>query len=134
MLRWTMPNNKPVLVFDIGGTKVACAVWTPEGDLVARTEIDTQAAAGPEAVAGRIVELGHRVLARVASERPDLLPPSAAGVASAGQIDVATGTVSYATFHLPGWIGFRAGAEAERRSEYASNGRQRRQLPRTGRG
>ncbi len=104
-----MPNNKPVLVFDIGGTKVACAVWMPEGDLVARAEIDTQAAAGPEAVAGRIVDLGHRVLASVAGERPDLPPPSAAGVASAGQIDVATGTVSYATFHLPGWIGFALG-------------------------
>lgn len=104
-----MPSDKPVLVFDIGGTKVACAVWTPSGDLVARTEIDTQASAGPEAVAGRVVELGYRVLAKVATERPDLTPPVAAGVASAGQIDVATGTVSYATFHLPGWIGFRLG-------------------------
>jgi glucokinase len=34
----------------------------------------------------------------------------AAGVASAGQIDVATGIVTYATFHLPGWIGFPLGA------------------------
>lgn len=104
-----MPSNKPVLVFDIGGTKVACAVWTPGGDLAARAEIDTQAAAGPEAVAGRIVALGRQVLARLAVERPDLTPPAAAGVASAGQIDVATGTVSYATFHLPGWIGFPLG-------------------------
>ena len=104
-----MPNRRPVLVFDIGGTKVACAVWTPEGNLVARTEIDTQAAAGPDAVAGRVVELGRRVLARVADEQSGLGAPSAAGVASAGQIDVATGTVSYATFHLPGWIGFPLG-------------------------
>ena len=104
-----MLNDKPVLVLDIGGTKVACAVWTPKGDLLARTEIDTQPSAGPDAVAGRIVELGRRVLARVANERPDLASPAAAGVASAGQIDVATGTVSYATFHLPGWIGFPLG-------------------------
>jgi glucokinase len=104
-----MLNTKPALVFDIGGTKVACAVWTPEGDLLARTEIDTQAAAGPDAVAGRIVELGRRVMAQVADEQPDLAAPIAAGVASAGQIDVATGTVSYATFHLPGWIGFPLG-------------------------
>lgn len=104
-----MPSRKPVLVFDIGGTKVACAVWTPEGDLVARTEIDTQASAGPEVVAERIVALGREVLARLAAARPDLAAPAAAGVASAGQIDVATGTVSYATFHLPGWIGFPLG-------------------------
>ena len=104
-----MPDHKPVLVFDIGGTKIACGVWTPDGDLVSRTEIDTQAAAGPEVVAGRIVELGHRVLVRLADERPDLAPPAVAGVASAGQIDVATGTVTYATFHLPGWIGFPLG-------------------------
>jgi glucokinase len=104
-----MPSRKPVLVFDIGGTKVACAVWTPDGDLLVRTEIDTQAAAGPEVVAGRIVELGRGVLARLAVERPDLPAPAAAGVASAGQIDVPTGMVSYATFHLPGWIGFPLG-------------------------
>ena len=30
-------QSKPVLVFDIGGTKVACAVWTPDGELACRT-------------------------------------------------------------------------------------------------
>jgi glucokinase len=106
---WIMPSSKPVLVFDIGGTKVACAVWTPDGEIAGRSEIDTQAEAGPEAVVARIVQLGHSVLARIALERTDLLRPTAAGIASAGQIDVATGTVSYATFHLPGWIGFPLG-------------------------
>jgi glucokinase len=104
-----MSSHKPVLVFDIGGTKVACAVWTPGGDLTARTEIDTQASDGPEVVAGRIVELGRWVVERLAAERPDLPSPAVAGVASAGQIDVVTGTVGYATFHLPGWIGFPLG-------------------------
>src|SRR5829696_5907755 len=104
-----MPSSKPILVLDIGGTKVACAVWTPAGELVGRAEIDTQAPAGPEAVAARIVELGRHVLAKVKHDRPDLPLPAVAGVASAGQIDVATGTVSYATFHLPGWIAFALG-------------------------
>jgi glucokinase len=49
------------------------------------------------------------VLAKMVHERPDLSPPIRAGVASAGQIDVGSGTVSYATFHLPGWIGFPLG-------------------------
>lgn len=110
-----MSNAKPVLVFDIGGTKIACAVWTPGGDLLGRcdllgrAEIETQAAAGPEAIVRRVAELGRRVLANVAHSRPDLPPPQVAGVASAGQIDIATGAVSYATFHLPGWIGFPLG-------------------------
>lgn len=105
----TEPSARPILVFDIGGTKVACAVWMPGGELLSRAEIDTQAAAGPQAVAQRIVKLGRRVLAHAAAARPDLPAPAVAGVASAGQIDTATGTVSYATFHLPGWIGFPLG-------------------------
>jgi glucokinase len=104
-----MKSSRPFLVFDIGGTKCACAAWTPHGELWGRAEIDTQASAGPEVVATRIVDLGRRVLAKMVHERPDLSPPTRAGVASAGQIDVGTGTVSYATFHLPGWIGFPLG-------------------------
>jgi glucokinase len=123
-----MSQRNPVLVFDIGGTKVACAVWlpteaqgraapslgaldpAPAGVLLCRREIDTQPSGGPEPVAARIVALGHAVLAAAAATYPDLPPPTAAGVASAGQIDVASGTVTYATFHLPGWIGFPLGA------------------------
>jgi glucokinase len=104
-----MTNARPVLVFDIGGTKVACAVWTAAGDLLGRAQIETQAAAGPEAIVRRIAELGRRVLEEVARTRPDLPAPVVTGVASAGQIDAATGVVSYATFHLPGWIGFPLG-------------------------
>ena len=104
-----MTSTRPVLVFDIGGTKVACAVWAPGCDLLCRDEIETRAAEGPQAIVRRIGELGRRVLASVAHRRPDLPAPGVAGVASAGQIDAATGTVSYATFHLPGWIGFPLG-------------------------
>ena len=75
--------------------------------LLGRAEIDTQAQDGPQAVVERIVALGRHVLA--AQDRPGLPAPTVAGVASAGQIDAATGAVSYATFHLPGWIGFPLG-------------------------
>jgi glucokinase len=104
-----MPDARSVLVFDIGGTKVAAAVLTPAGALLGRAEIDTEAAAGPEAVAGRIVALGRGVLAQLAAAHPELPVPTVCGVASAGQFDVASGIVSYATFHLPGWIGFPLG-------------------------
>jgi glucokinase len=104
-----MSHSKSFLVFDIGGTKVAAAVWTRGGELLCRAEIDTRPAAGPQVVANRIVDLGRDVLAQFAAVHTDLPQPQAAGVASAGQIDTVTGTVSYATFHLPGWIGFPLG-------------------------
>ncbi len=133
-----MANAEPVLVFDIGGTKVACALFLPPGSpylgsqaaaglpegvssvgapkgdvspgaLLCRAEIETQAADGPEVVAQRVVALGQRVLAGFAATHPHLSAPTVAGVASAGQIDLPTGMVSYATFHLPGWIGFPLG-------------------------
>ena len=104
-----MTNNRSVLVFDIGGTKLACAVWTPDGGLAGRAEVPTQAQSGPDAIAQRLGALGRRVLADVAAAHPHIAAPALAGVASAGQFDLATGAVTYATFHLPGWIGFPLG-------------------------
>lgn len=102
-----MPLREPTLVFDIGGTKVAAGVLTPELSVRQRREIATQVADGPERVAARIVALGREVLTAFAGETGSQV--RRAGVASAGQIDRATGVVSYATFHLPGWIGFPLG-------------------------
>lgn len=109
-----MRRTAPILAFDIGGAKLACAVWLPAGhvpggNLLCRAEIPTEAQSGPDAVARRLGELGRRVLADVAAARPDLPAPTGAGVASAGQFDRDSGVVTYATFHLPGWIGFPLG-------------------------
>lgn len=104
-----MSLSEPILVFDIGGTKVAAAVLEPGFAVHQRSEIATDAADGPERVAERIAVLGRAVLAGYARAYPDRQLPRRAGVASAGQIDRASGTVSYATFHLPGWIGFPLG-------------------------
>lgn len=105
-----MTLTEPVLVFDIGGTKVAAAVLETDCTVVCRGQIETQASSGPEAVAQRIVALGRRVLDDFAHHFPTRPAPSLAGVASAGQFDRASGSVTYATFHLPGWIGFPLGA------------------------
>lgn len=102
--------QEPVLVFDIGGTKVAAGVLLPDLTVVRRREIETLASRGPEEIAARIAGLGRQVLADFAAACPDLPAPQQAGVASAGQIERRTGTVTYATFHLPGWIGFPLGA------------------------
>jgi glucokinase len=103
-----MSLPEPILVFDIGGTKVAAGVLMPNYTVSHRREITTQAAEGPEHVATRIVVLGREVLSAFTAENAARV--RCAGVASAGQIDRQTGVVSYATFHLPGWIGFPLGA------------------------
>jgi glucokinase len=100
-------QSEPILVFDIGGTKVAAGVLAPDFTVNRRREIATHAADGPERVAARIVALGREVLAAFTAETNSQV--RRAGVASAGQIDRQTGVVSYATFHLPGWIDFPLG-------------------------
>lgn len=101
-----MQLTEPILVFDIGGTKVAAAVLEPDFSLRQRQEIATQAAEGPERVAQRTAALGHAVMRRYTGTQGAI---RRAGVASAGQIDRETGVVRYATFHLPGWSGFPLG-------------------------
>lgn len=98
---------EPILVIDIGGSKVAAGVLAADFTVSHRREIATQAADGPERVAARIVALGREVLTAFVGDTG--VQVRCAGVASAGQIDRATGVVSYATFHLPGWIGFPLG-------------------------
>ncbi len=104
-----MQLAEPILVFDIGGTKVAAGVLEPGFTISQRREIATGAADGPERVATRIVALGRAVLAAYAAAKQGEPQPQRVGVASAGQIDRQTGVVNYATFHLPGWIGFPLG-------------------------
>ena len=91
---------EPILVFDIGGTKVAAAVLAPDFTISQRREIATLAMEGPERVAVRIVALGREVLAAYAAGSG--VQARRVGIASAGQFDRQTGVVSYATFHLPG--------------------------------
>lgn len=102
-------DPSPVLVFDIGGTKTACAVWQAEAGLRCRAEIATAAAAGSEAVLARVGDLGRAVLADFARRFPDSPAPDRIGVATAGQVEVATGVLAFATDSLPGWTGLPLG-------------------------
>lgn len=103
------PEPSPVLVFDIGGTKVAAAVMAPEGALCCRAEIATEASQGPDAVVARLVEVGRSVLAAYGERFPGRATPTAIGVATAGQVDVTSGVLAFATDSLPGWTGFPLG-------------------------
>ncbi|WP_435130115.1 ROK family protein [Actinacidiphila sp. bgisy144] len=80
---------------DIGGTKTAAALITPDGTLLDRTSLATPAAQGPAAV----LDAAARAVARLGR------PVAAVGVGSAGVIDPHTGRVRSATSALPGWGG-----------------------------
>lgn len=99
-----------VLVLDIGGTKVAAAIMTPDGALLLRSEIPTHAGAGPLQTLERIAEFGRQTIDRFHSGRPHGLAVAAAGIATAGQIDEATGALAFATDNMPGWTGLPLGA------------------------
>jgi glucokinase len=86
------------LAIDIGGTKLAAALVAADGAVLRREETPTPAAGPGEgaAVAAALLALA----ARVAGDAR----PQAVGIASAGPLDVAAGTVS--PVNIPSWRGF----------------------------
>ncbi len=101
--------DAPVLVLDIGGTKLAGGVLVNQ-QIVCRAETETNAADGVETILDRLVSLAHARLDAFHRDFPQQGQPTQAGVASAGQVEAATGTIAYATHSLPGWIGLPLGA------------------------
>lgn len=87
-----------ILAIDIGGTKLAAALVDPAGKVHYRLETPTLAHEGCDGILRRLESLGKQVLA----QEPGLTV-RAIGAASAGQIDIRTGKVNYATDNLPGW-------------------------------
>ncbi|MFD0664852.1 ROK family protein [Thermocatellispora tengchongensis] len=75
-----------MLAIDVGGTKLAVALAGPDGRLLRRAQGPTPASPDPMAVADALLGLVAEVAAGAA--------PAAVGVASAGPIDPAEGTVS----------------------------------------
>ena len=93
-----------VLAFDIGGTKISMGLINRQGQLTNRIETSTMAHKGAEAILDQIYDLGHRLI----RDNPQA-QIRAIGVASAGQIDINSGQVIYATPNLPGWTGIQLG-------------------------
>lgn len=99
-----MSLDQPILVLDVGGTKLAAGLMLADNTLLGRQETLTLAHEGAAAVLARLIELGQRVLDQ--SQRDErALKPVAVGLASAGYIDHEAGDVLYATENLPGWTG-----------------------------
>lgn len=93
-----MPPVMPVLALDIGGTKLATAVVTPDGRTHGFLSEPTRKERGPEEVIAHLFDLGHRSLAAA-----EVAQVSAVGISCGGPLDAERGVLT-GPLHLPGWI------------------------------
>jgi glucokinase len=84
---------------DIGGTKIAGALVDPEGRLVARAQRPTPAREPAEVLMAAVTAVLDDLCAR-----PEWEALACLGIASAGPVDTAAGTVS--PVNIPAWRGF----------------------------
>jgi len=97
-----MPENKEqklILGVDLGGTKIATALATAQGEILARGRRPTPAQAGPDAVIKSICATIDKTLSAKRVEPSQLL---GIGIAAAGIIDSDKGKV-ISSPNLPGW-------------------------------
>ena len=87
-------NNQFYLGWDIGGTKSAAIVGTPDGQIVARTPWPSQAQRGPNAMIADFLDAASRLR--------DDYPIAAVGVAVGGPLNADQGIV-LGPPNLPGW-------------------------------
>jgi glucokinase len=95
-------EQRPVLGLDIGGTKLAVAVVTPDGRSHQFTVEPTRREEGPEIILRRLFDLGRRVIER-AKDEEGLGPIAAVGISCGGPLNAATGVLTN-PLHLPGWV------------------------------
>ncbi|MGH3742533.1 MAG: ROK family protein, partial [Micromonosporaceae bacterium] len=89
-------NSTPdhVLAIDIGGTKLAAGVMTPDGGLLSFVQTPTKVEEGPDKVIERLLDLGHDALAAAGHDRADLRAGIAGvGIGCGGPLDPVTGRV-----------------------------------------
>lgn len=78
------------LGLDLGGTKIASALVTEQGKMVARLEISTPSLDGPEEVIASLVTAAQEVCLRAGVP---LASVTAAGLGAPGPVDASTGTL-----------------------------------------
>ncbi|MFE3516457.1 ROK family protein [Streptomyces sp. NPDC059166] len=91
----------PVIGLDLGGTKIAAALFAADGRVLARRTRTTPSRDGAPAVLDALA-------AAAADVDPDGLA-GVLGVAAAGVVDPETGTVTSATDSISGWAGTALG-------------------------
>jgi glucokinase len=92
----------PVLALDIGGTKLAVAVVTPDGHTHGWQYEPTRREEGPDAVLRRLFAMGHRAVTAAAQEGL-AAPVAAVGISCGGPLDPVEGVLECPP-HLPGWF------------------------------
>ncbi len=89
-----------ILGIDIGGTKLAVGVATPDGRMLAETRRPSGAAEGPDAVIARILEMARAAVAEAGLEAAQL---DRIGIGCGGPLDPWRGVVLNA-LNNPGWV------------------------------
>ena len=104
MIKWYLireirKQERPVLAIDIGGTKIAMAIISEQGNVIARQSQPTLSSQGPQAVIERLFSGIDQLLTETR-----LLPPklNAISLATAGVIDIRKNLVTKSP-NLPGW-------------------------------
>ena len=77
---------------DLGGTNIACAVVTREGDLLGKSSIPTKLPDAPEAIALRIAECSHLAVEATGCTLEDI---ESVGIGTPGIANSREGTVEY---------------------------------------
>lgn len=95
----TEKQELPVLVVDLGGTKVITAIISPKGEVIARHDHPTLADEGPQSVVERMLS-GIDYLLAQSNLSPSQL--RAISIATAGIIDIENGIVTTSP-NLPDW-------------------------------
>lgn len=93
-----MATKHPVLALDIGGTKLAVAMVTPDGRTHGFLSEPTDKHRGPDAVIAHLFDMGTRSIAAAG-----IGAPHAVGISCGGPLDAAAGILT-GPLHLPGWI------------------------------
>lgn len=88
-----------IAAIDIGGTKVACGIVAPDGEILAQAVMPTQPHLGAERCLGDAVALIKRMQADLAVSLRGV------GVGCTGPVDAQTGVIGDVPF-LPTWSGF----------------------------
>lgn len=92
------PGRLPVLALDIGGTKLAVAVVTRNGQAHGLVVEPTRRDEGPGIIIRRLFDMGRRAIAASGFEAV-----AAVGISCGGPLDSRAG-VLLNPLHLPGWI------------------------------
>ncbi|MCZ4119886.1 ROK family protein [Streptomyces sp. H39-S7] len=100
------PDEVLTAALDIGGTKIAGALVTPDGELVHRVRRATPARESAEVLLGAVYEVVSGLAAHPSWEHVRAL-----GIGSAGPVDLTHGTVS--PVNIPAWRDFPLAASVE---------------------